>query len=219
MLRFPKVAIINIDRSLAAPERWLRKELPDLTYAYETPDFDSQGRPRDPGDVWSAALSAMDEACQSKDIDWVGFDGLTSANFYLIAHVLKKYGKTEMEQNLWIPFRANLIRLLNTAKASGKNFIMTCHEETETDRAGTPTRRKPLVDSKLKECIGGWFADVWRCTSGPGPGGTVKFYVDTRPTAIDELKCSFPSMKPQVIIDVTRPDQFNFKRDVLPHLQ
>lgn len=218
MLRFPKLGVVNIDRALQAPDQWLRRIVPNLEYKYELPEYYDDNRVRAPEDVWPQVLICLNNMIADKEVQWIAVDGLTACNFHLINWICKKHGKEAMEQSLWIPYRAELLKLLNRAKLSGKNFIMTAHEETDTDRQGIVIRRKPFLDSKLKDAISGWFADVWRCTTTPGPGGTVKFLVNTRPSNVDELKCSSPNVSPDHTIDATNPKSFDFDKHILSAL-
>jgi hypothetical protein len=112
--------------------------------------------------------------------------------------VLAKAGDTKMERQHWIPFRQEIIRVITMLRNSNKTSIILCHEEFKTkEEKGQELiiKRTPAMDTKIKDYFGGFFTDMYRCSSSPGPQGKTKFFVNTKATTSDELKssCGMPS--------------------------
>lgn len=214
LLHLPKLCVIDVDLRLDGAEALLRRHKPTLTYAYITPAFKDDGSMRDKGEVWKAIKDATREAITSPDIEWIAIDGLSALNFHLIDHVTSAARKSTMEQSDWIPFRQELLQLLNSAKLSGKHYVLTAHEETTTDREGKIVKRNLLLDSKLREAVGGWFSNVWRCWVAPGPRGRSVFNVTTRPTGYDDLKSASPTIPYEWSVDPAT----NIQDTLLQHL-
>ena len=215
LLRFKKLAVIDADVRLDGAENHLRRLLPDLSYDYVTPQY-HEGKLVAKENVWDRIKKETELACKDPKYDWIAVDGLSAVNFHLIDWVTGQAKKSVMEQSDWIPFRQQLLYLLNLVKMSGKNYILTCHEEVTADRDGTIKKRTILVDSKLRDAIAGWFSNVWRCYPVPGPAGKTTYKLDTRPTGVDDLKASNVGLAAS--IDVTSTPSFNFDKDVLSFL-
>ena len=220
LLQLPGVGVLDVDANLDGPTAFLNKKLPaGVSYKYDNPMQMPNGKMAQPEQVWPNILAIVDQLVADPEIQWVATDGLTGLNFHLINYVVHRGGKKDagMTQDLWIPFRQELLKFINRVRLAGKNYAMTCHEEWESNREGVIVKRKVSVDSKISQYFGGWFTNVWRCTVEPGPGMTVKGKVVTRPTVPDDLKCSNPDMPSEIAIDYTQP-KFNFNDAILKYL-
>lgn len=217
MLRLQNIGVIDVDTNLDGPLRFLGPKVPGLSVVMDNPLFMSTGKPAAPDQVWPNTLMVVDQLVKHPDVKWIGVDGLTGLNFHLINFVTKRAGKTEMSQDLWIPFRQQLILFINTVRLAGKNYVMTCHEEVDADRDGKILRRKVSIDSKIKDFFGGWFTDVWRCTIETAPGSLTKAKVSVRSSAMDDLKTSSPEMPTDNFINYADP-KFSFNDAILKYL-
>lgn len=215
MLQFPKIGVEDIDQNLDGPIDFLQRKRP-VEFGIEVPLLDPNGRVLPAKVVWPNIQNRCEDLCREKDLLWIGVDGLTGLNFHIINHV--KGDKLEMTQDMWIPFRQHLLKFINTVRAAGKHYIMTCHEEIDIDRDGTVKRRKVSVDSKIKDYFGGWFTDVWRCEARPGPRGTTEFKITTAPTTADDLKRSNPDMPAEIILNPNDP-KYDFHQLVYRYLE
>lgn len=219
MLQLPGIGVVDVDCNLDGPTNFLNKKLPGgVSYKYDNPTVMPNGKQATAEQVWPNILAITEQLIKDPDIKWVGVDGLTGLNFHLINYVMHRGGKKEMSQDLWIPFRQELLKFINLVRLAGKNYVMTCHEEWESSREGVVTRRKVSVDSKIAQYFGGWFTHVWRCIVEPAPGSNAKAKVFTRPTGPDDLKCSNPDMPPEISIDFTQP-KCNINDLILKYLE
>jgi hypothetical protein len=196
-LQFPAPYIADIDLNLDGPIRHLRKVKPDFSYWYDTIPLDEAGKPVPVYDQWNRLQIQLAKAVKEPAVKTIVIDGLTHLNNILMAHVTKQAGKSDMDISLWIPFRKNLMEFIMWLRGSGKDLVMICHEElvykadAKNIMQQTLVKRSPAVSSRLTDYFGGFFTDMWRCDSSPGPNNTMKYFVQITRTAVDDLKNSY----------------------------
>lgn len=198
-MQFPDVLFEMCDDGLDGPDKFNRSLKPDLSYSYETIRYDDTGKAIDIESCFDYLLGRLDAACNYPQIRTVAVDNLTHVNEFIIRKVLKQQGnKTVMEPHFWNPFKSFAYNLLVVKLGSlKKSVICLCHEEniSEGDDKKIGQRTivgyKPAFQSKIQDMMGGFFTDIWRCTTVGAPGGRQDFVLTTsRTQKSDYLKNS-----------------------------
>lgn len=178
-LNFPKPYILDCDNNLAGALRYHNHAAKPFDFWFDNPADEA-----DPNKRWSFCMKALLEAVQHPDIKTVFVDGLSLLGYYLEKHILANSnkgtggmndlviaGEKVMNMSQWGPFKNLMSQLIMACKASGKLFIMACHEQTELSDTGAVVRYVPLISGSLRQNIAGYFTDVWRCETNNGPKG------------------------------------------------
>lgn len=194
-MEFPSVCILSCDGNLDGPERFLRTKKKDLSYGYENIFNDNDGKPLDVTKRYDRLIDKVAECKADSTVKTIVVDPLTSVNEFVIQRILA--GKrSEMEARDWIPFKSTILSLITKLRGTGKTTICTCHESklTEPDPKNILNRivvgYEPSVQGSIIDYFGGFFTDVWRCTSEPAPGDTIEFKLNVVRTSKSDLKNS-----------------------------
>jgi hypothetical protein len=189
---------------LDGPELFLRTKLKDLCYSYTQVTLTDKGIPRPVEECFQALLDDLEEAKKS-DAKTVVVDGLSLVNQFLIQMTMKKQRRETMEIRDWGSVGGHYANLfIVKVRNLGKTTIFTCHEEpVEKSSPSNPMmkeviRRDPIINGGIKHQLGGFFTDIWRCSSMPAPGGGIEFKINTCKTTMDDLKNSL--MLPEEIV-------------------
>lgn len=197
MLQFPDLEYFDLDLNMDGPERFLRKERKlDLSYSYEQIPLKDDGTPRPVEDCYDYLISQL-KLCKSSPSKWVGLDGLTAVNEYIIRKILHEQRKSEMEARHWQPFKSLALSLLiGTLRHLGKNVLVACHETklTKPDpkqvMQETVLAYEPFFQGKVGDMLGAFFTDVWSIKGEAAPGGRSEFVLSTNKTSLRDLKNS-----------------------------
>lgn len=180
-MQFPSPCFLDCDRNLDGPERMVRQKKTDLVYGYIPITYEDD-KPLKTSDCYDRLMSQLNTLKQEKDIRTVVIDGLTMVNEFIIQKVLDKKGITELDTRHWDTVKSFYIRLLaGRAKEIGKTVIFTCHQKaiTKADKSDMMNKivvgYEPLVQSGIRDAIGGLCTDIWACTGGPAAGGRVEY--------------------------------------------
>lgn len=201
-LQFPGVCILDCDRNLDGPEKYLRGVKPDLQYFYEKITYDDKGKAVPVEECYDKVIRVLQELGNKDEVQTIVIDGLTMINEFIIQKILKEQGKDEMESRHWGPFKSKMIALLvGGLRDTGKTTICTCHELTVTQPNKQDmmnplvTGYKPSVNGKITDFFGGFFTDMWRCTSEEAPGNKLEFQLKVNRTTMCDLKntLAFPA--------------------------
>lgn len=171
-MSFPRPYILDCDNNLGGALRYHKYAEHPFDYFFDNPQEDVD----EVGKRWAYCMNALKAACESPDVDSIIVDGLSLLAEYLIAKIsphskLVVAGEQVMSIESWQPFKNLMSQLIMRCKASGKYFIMTCHEQAMTDDKGAVVAYRPLIQSALRDNICGLFSDVWRCEASAGPKG------------------------------------------------
>jgi hypothetical protein len=188
MLQFPSLYVIDCDMNLDGPEFHLRKSIKDLTYSFDTVCL-NEGAPVDPSDCYDRTITLLKKI--DPQFDWVGLDGLTSCNEYIIRKIMKEQKISYLEARNWSSFKTDAINLLFTKlRHINKNVIVTAHE-VENVKANPKDMMNPIlmgyepfIQGAIREMLGGFFTDVWRLVTEPGPAGRVDSTLQCDKTAM-----------------------------------
>jgi len=199
-MQFPNVCFIDCDRNLDGPERFLRSKNAQFSYAYVSATIDEKGNPYDVADCFDWIIVRITELAKEASIQTVVIDGLTLINEYIIRKILKKQGgKSVMEPHFWGPFKSDMLKLLvQTLRGLNKTTIVTCHEvvlekpNTDKDKMLQPLiiGYRPAVQGGITDYLGGFFSDMWRCTSQPGAGNKQTYKLQVVRDGLSDLKNS-----------------------------
>ena len=200
MLQFPDLYVLDCDRNLAGPIRYLKsigKYKPfwyDTISQYESDCTDSFGEHKagDAVDIkfgWQRLRQLASAALKDPNIHNIGLDTLTWCDTALYMHVCRTQNKKELGSFDWQPYKRELHTFISEVKSSGKNLIVNCHEKIEYDVAGHVTDYLPTVSTNISSYFGYFFSDMWRCTLEP-LGNKLFAKVETHPTATKHLKNS-----------------------------
>jgi len=161
---FPNPAILDCDHNLDGALRWAGSP----PFVYVDP-HESEPHAR-----WTTAMTFMKDAIADPSVSTIIIDGLSHLSNFLqdsIIHSAKASterqntvaGDAVMNMSYWRPFQVRMTQLVMEARASGKIFICTCHEELVTDeKSGATVAYRPMIPGSLKNNLSGLFSDVWR---------------------------------------------------------
>ena len=178
-LNFPAPYILDCDNNLAGALRYHNHGKKPFPFWFDNPNSEP-----DPNKSWSFCMKAISEAVKHPDVKTIVIDGLSLLGYYLEKHILANSGKGNgmddliiagekvMNMSHWNPFKNLMSQFVMAGKASGKLFIMTCHEHIEVNKSGATIGYKPLISGSLRNNINGFFTDVWRCETTSGPKGS-----------------------------------------------
>lgn len=197
-MQFPSVCFLDCDRNLDGPERFIRLKNKDLSYGYiQITLKDDKAVPAH--ECFDRLCDSITDLREEKEIKTVVIDGLTMVNEFIIQKVLKSQGsKTVMEPQYWGPFKSHFINLL-VAKLRGlsKTTICICHESIIERPDPDPKKMmqtqiigyRPAINGGITDFFGGFFTDMWRCTSDVAPGGS-EYTIQTMRDSKSDLKSS-----------------------------
>jgi GTPase SAR1 family protein len=198
MMQFPGLYILNCDRNLAGPVRYLKSIGKFKPFKYDTisqyEDDEGEHHKGDMIDIkfgWDRLRALARAAIKDPSIQTIGLDTLTWCDQALYAHSCRVQGLKELEGFNWSPYKRELHAFLSECKASGKTVIVNCHEKIEYDKKGAIEAYVPSISTGISAYFGYYFSDIWRCTL-VDQGGTrgLKAIVTTHPTAVSQLKNS-----------------------------
>lgn len=205
-LNFPKPWILDCDNNLAGALRHHKNLGEPITDFF----FDDPNTEPDPEKRWTMAMNQLIAACRSDQVETIIVDGLTVLAWWLESHILANSkqgngmkdlviaGEKVMNQSHWNPFKNMMLKFVMAARAVGKNFIMTCHETTETNEDGAVIAYRPLISGQLRGSLAGMFSDCWRCETGNAVGGatySVRFHPRTMMQIGNSLGIKTPQME------------------------
>ena len=202
MLQFPGLYVLNCDRNLAGPVRYLKSINKYTPFKYDTisqyeedcTDVFGTHKVGDMVDIkfgWARLRALAQAAIKDPIIQTIGLDTLTWCDNALYAHSCRVQGLKELEGFNWAPYKRELHAFLAECKAAGKILIVNCHEKIEYDKKGNVEAYVPSISTGISAYFGYYFSDIWRCTL-VDQGGTrgLKAIVTTHPTAVSQLKNS-----------------------------
>ena len=201
MLQFPNLYVLNCDRNLAGPIRYLQQIGKFKPFKYDTisqyeEDCTDKFGDHKAGDLvdisigWARLRSLASIAIKDPTIQTIGLDTLTWCDNALYAHTARVQGLKELEGFHWAPYKRELHAFLAECKSSGKTVIVNCHEKIEYDKKGNVEKYNPSISTGISAYFGYYFSDIWRCTLEDQGGGKLKAKVSTHPTAVSDLKNS-----------------------------
>lgn len=168
-MNFPDPYILDCDNNLAGALRYHKHKDNPFPYFFDNPNEVKES------DRWTFCMTSLIEAVKSPDVKTIIVDGLSLLGFYLEKHILANSskgtggmndlviaGEKVMNMSQWGPFKNLLSQLVMTCKASGKLFVMTCHEQADLNDKGSVIGYTPLISGSLRNNIAGYFTDVWR---------------------------------------------------------
>lgn len=196
-LQWPDILVLDCDRNLDGPERWLRSrpEFKTLNYAYDSIRYTDNGTMREIDDCYNALVDSLNgmvrEPGKFSSYKTVFVDSLSHVNEFIIRHVLKLQNKAkkvyEMEARDWSPFKSfAYILLVAKLEQINKTVLCSCHEVKLVEPDGTNVMKErvigvePFFQGKVGDTIGAFFTDVWRLETGQGPGGTIQTILQTQ---------------------------------------
>jgi hypothetical protein len=102
-----------------------------------------------------------------------------------------------MSMSLWQPFANELKRLVWSARAANKPFILTAHLQVDENELTTVKEQKVMLQGALKNDFAKLFSDYWQtmavtCGKDAAHPRGVKYLIRTAPTTRNpSLKTSF----------------------------
>jgi hypothetical protein len=203
-LNFPDPYILDCDNNLAGALRYHNHKAKPFPFWFDNPNVEP-----DPNKRWTYSMNALSAAVKHPEVKTIFIDGLSLLGYYLEKHILANSGKGNgmddliiagekvMNMSHWNPFKNLMSQIVMAGKASGKLFIMSCHEHIEVNKSGATVGYKPLVSGSLRNNINGYFTDVWRCETTNGPKGSdysVRFQPKSLMQIGNSLNIKDPSM-------------------------
>ncbi len=185
--QFPKAYIADCDANLAGALRWLTATKKELPVGYDTIDE------VEPKLRFTHLIKCVAEAAASPAIETIVLDSATKISDYIMAHVLLKQGKSQMEMTSWgfyLAFWKDLIAQLSTAK---KHLVLLVHEKVEKDEMEQSLKYFLAIPGQFGGIAGALFTDVWRAeaeTKGFGLAAKTEYSIRASPSHKFQLKNS-----------------------------
>lgn len=159
-------------------------------FFYDTIDVDTETNASVPDEKrWERLTTLCKTNCLKPEVKTIVIDSLTKVSQYLIDHILATSGSKLSvggvkvpEQQHWQPYKLLLTRFISALRGTGKLVIFVCHEIVDKDEITGQLVYRPLLSGQLRDSIGAYFTDVWRCETEQ-IGTTTRYYVRTTPTA------------------------------------
>ena len=206
-LQFPGVHVLDCDRNLDGPDRFIRSSLnKELSYTYDSIRQDDKGSEIPIEDCYNRVcdkLKMFKTDPSYRERNTVFLDSLSHVNEFIIRHVLRMQGKTsrvgEMEARDWSPFKsAAYVLLVSRLEETGKTILCSCHENKVYDAPSKENMMNPSVkeyepmfQGKIGESLGAFFTDVWRLQVELGGAGKQETWLYTdKMSKCDMLKNS-----------------------------
>lgn len=206
-LQFPGLYVLDCDRNLSGPIKWLKDHGKYKPFFVGSPLIDDEGLPVPREQQFVRALALLNEAINSPDIESIFIDSATTFCDMIFMEILrqktKKLGKfdniktpgTLLDADFstpdWGSFFNLMKRIIFMIKASGKTPIFAVHIKQKEDDKGAIVSRNLAIPGQTGDMVPGWFSEVWqiaRISSGAGSTRTEKRVVNTFPaSALDNM--------------------------------
>lgn len=192
-LQFPNLWIADCDQNLTGPLSYLKSKNLTTNFRGEIVAYDDKEPPSPLAKqlVFDNLLEKVITAVKDPWTKTIAVDGITQTSEFILNKIQHGTKKAIMEIQDWRPYVVDMMRLISTLRQSGKTTIMMCHETVTTERDGSIVRYAPALSTKIADYFGGFFTDMWRLTSRPGPGDTQVVTLRTNSTATSDLKNAY----------------------------
>lgn len=188
-LQWPGLWIADCDRNLAGPaRRYTSEQVSDIKVS--SIKTDDKGELVAPHKQWTRLKQETYKAIKDDTRKTLMIDSLTLMNEMIIQHTLDEKKKTELSQNDYGPFRRELLGYLEILRSQPKPVIVTAHENIERNREGNVLKFSVVITTRVRDYIGAYFSDVWRCFKVAAPNGKEDFKVRTTSDGYSDLKCT-----------------------------
>lgn len=174
-IQLPRPFILDCDQNLSGPVRFVKSQNKTPIFSYDNPLVDKDGKQLKREDVFARCAELLKEACESKDIDTIVIDSLTSFVEFAKAHVLKinkkvlgdniKNFDSKFEFAEWGAFGALMRQTIFWLKSSGKRLVITAHINVDKDELTQALYNFIAIPGGTKTVLSGWFQEVWQLTA------------------------------------------------------
>lgn len=214
--QFPAPWIIDFDRNLGGPLRFLERHGLQKPLGYdivshdddgkEVPleDKDSTGRTIARADQFNRVNTILQRLQKDDNVKTIVFSSATKFVPILINATLRQQNKNNMEEytakgagndgrQFWAFFARNSAYFFEILAKMRKHIVLEAHEKTNKDANGSVVYPiKVNWPGQAGQIIGAYFTDVWRCETEPGVGlnARPKYVIRTEPSFQYELKNS-----------------------------
>lgn len=176
-LNFPKPFVLNCDRNLAGPIRWLKENNKPTDFYYGDPFVDENDNaiPRD--DWFKRAVQLLQEAVMSTDIKTIIIDSLTTFVDIVLTEVMRQQGRprgsfefktstsktvdTPLQIQDWGAFFGLMKHIIFQLKSTDKTLVVTGHLKTDKDELSGILKQFIACPGQMSEIIAGYFSEVW----------------------------------------------------------
>jgi len=187
---------------IASTDRKLNNALPRIpknkVWFYDYPKLGPSGAPLPDEQQWDRLITLTKAAAADSLVKTIVWDHMTDISDMLQAHLANAHSKLTvgnmkvMDMKLWQPFKLLMGRAITLIKGAGKMFVVIAHDYVDKDEITGAVTCRPLIGGALKDTLGAYFSDVWRCEVEPGFREKPAVYkVRTQPTAQQMLGSSF----------------------------
>lgn len=198
MSRMPGAYLADCDNNLSGPDRY-GKDNKLEPFKYDIVDILDDGTVVEEGQHFKRLTECVKAASTEASVQSIGITSLTKLSDYVMADLLKKQGRSQMQLQDWGTFLQVMKQLITKMRSTKKLFMMDAHIKAEKDDVAGFMKYKVLVPGQLQEIIGSLFSDVWLCEVTERAGKHV-YEVRTMPNTWYALKNSF-GFKPVITHD------------------
>lgn len=189
MARMPGAYLADCDNNLSGPHRFITEnKLPP--FKYDIIDILDDGTVVEDGLHFKRLVDCVKTSSTDPDIGAIGITSLTKLSDYVMADLLKKQGRTQMQLQDWGTFLQVMKQLITKMRSTKKLFVMDAHIKAEKDDVAGFMKFKVLVPGQLQDIIGSLFSDVWLCQVEE-KSGKHEWNIRTLPNTWYALKNSF----------------------------
>jgi len=156
--------------------------------------------------AWEQDFEEKERTGFFNDIDWIGFDSLTTFGDIIMDYILLLNGRSGEfpQQDDYGPQMIALRNVFRSVTAMGPGIFVTAHEELIKDESSGRVMNQLLVTGKLRQRLPVLFSEIYHCECR-SKANEEKFIIQTRPDRLNpNVRCTLPNL--EMFHDVTIKD-------------
>lgn len=197
--QFPGAYVIDIDKNLGGPLRWMQKNKVKLPVGYDVVSENDKGEIVPMPSRFSRFADLIAKASVNPLVETIIIDSMTNLADVMIAEVLRQQNKVAMSKQEWGHFFTLGKNFMTKMADCNKHVVFVMHEKAEKMETGTPgsgqysiIKYAPYWPGQLADIMVGLVTDAWHTEVKMAFGNPPKhtFMVKTMPEALIVLKNS-----------------------------
>lgn len=190
---FPRPWIFDLDRNLAGPLAWLRRNNRPLPVGYDVMDTDDNGKEVPMPFRWDRLDQKLREVQARDDVDTIVIDTATRLSDIVMEYTKRMQPNTKDGRQIFGFFYQYGKAFLDVLTRMNKHIVFICHEKPVMTESGGLVKYEVHWPGQLADIMPAFFTDNWRCEVQAIPSGLElkhKWVLRTLPAPYLELKNS-----------------------------
>lgn len=197
--QFPGAYVVDVDRNLGGPLRFLKNHDMKLPVGFDVLDIDESGNEVPMKFRYSRLDKLLLDAQQRQEVETIVLDSGTTLSDVLIGEVLRQQNKNAItdwkdQRQFWNFFAGVGRKFMGTLAQMRKHIVLIVHERLNTTESGAVVYPvKVAWPGQVGQNIGAFFTNVWRAEVMIVPKAletTYRWQIRTKPDGKYELKDS-----------------------------